>query len=465
MKVYNTLTQRKEDFKTINKNQALIYVCGPTVYDNIHIGNARPLIVFDTFRRYLMYKGFDVKYVVNFTDIDDKIIKRANDENVNISEITERYIKAFNEVAKGLNLYEEKTIHPRATNYIDQIIDFINGLVKKEAAYDAEDAVYFDIKKAKDYGKLSHKNIEDLKAGARIHVNEHKNSAMDFALWKKKKEENEPAWDSPWGEGRPGWHIECSTMAKSILGDTIDVHGGGADLEFPHHENEIAQSETLTGEPFANYWMHNAMITVNKEKMAKSKGNFFTLKDIEKKYDLLIIRYWLLSSHYRSPIDFSVEVIEQSKNAYDRLVNAYDRLMRLSENNSGDLREEEKIVLDNLDDIKKEFEKKMDDDLNTADAITCLFDITKEVNSNVDEDSSKELVDKSLNLFLELSDVLGFIYKKDEVLDDKIEELIENREKARANKNYALADEIRDELKEMGITLKDTRQGVVWTKE
>ena len=465
MKVYNTLTQRKEDFKTINKNQALIYVCGPTVYDNIHIGNARPLIVFDTFRRYLMYKGFDVKYVVNFTDIDDKIINRANDENVNISEITERYIKAFNEVAKGLNLYEEKTIHPRATNYIDQIIDFINGLVKKEAAYDAEDAVYFDIKKAKDYGKLSHKNIEDLKAGARIHVNEHKNSAMDFALWKKKKEENEPAWDSPWGEGRPGWHIECSTMAKSILGDTIDVHGGGADLEFPHHENEIAQSETLTGEPFANYWMHNAMITVNKEKMAKSKGNFFTLKDIEKKYDLLIIRYWLLSSHYRSPIDFSVEVIEQSKNAYDRLVNAYDRLMRLSENNSGDLREEEKIVLDNLDDIKKEFEKKMDDDLNTADAITCLFDITKEVNSNVDEDSSKELVDKSLNLFLELSDVLGFIYKKDEVLDDKIEELIENREKARANKNYALADEIRDELKEMGITLKDTRQGVVWTKE
>lgn len=465
MKVYNTLERKKEEFKTINEGEALIYVCGPTVYDNIHIGNARPLVVFDTFRRYLIYKGLSVKYVVNFTDIDDKIIDRANEKGVKISEITETYINAFNEVAKGLNLYEEKTIHPRATNYIDQIINFVKGLIEKGAAYDREDAVYFDIEKARDYGKLSKKNIDDLRSGARIDVNEHKKNPMDFALWKKKKEENEPSWDSPWGEGRPGWHIECSTMAKSILGETIDMHGGGEDLEFPHHENEIAQSETLTGESFANYWMHNAMITVDKEKMAKSKGNFFTLKDIEEKYDLIIIRYWLLSAHYRSPIDFSISVIEQSKNAYERLENGYERLKRLEKNNVGELKEEEKEVLKEIVSFKEQFEKRMDDDLNTADAISSLFDIVRVSNTDINENSSKELPKKVLEIFTSLSNVLGFRYKEDEILDEDIKALIDERNEARDNKDYKRADEIRDQLKDLGITLKDTPQGVVWIKD
>lgn len=475
MKVYNTLTRKKEEFKTIKENQALIYVCGPTVYDDIHIGNARPLVVFDTMRRYLLHKGKEVKFVVNFTDIDDKIINKARVQNVRFQEVSEKYINEFNEVAKKLNLYEEKTIHPKATMYIDQMIDFISGLIEKKAAYDSDDAVYFNINAAKDYGKLSGKNIEDLRAGARINVNEHKRNPMDFALWKKKKEETEPSWPSPWGEGRPGWHIECSVMAKSLLGKTIDLHAGGEDLEFPHHENEIAQTETLTEGTFANYWMHNAMITVDKEKMAKSKGNFFTLKDLAKDYDLILVRFWLLSAHYRSPIDFSEDIMEQTKNAYKRLENANEKLNRLKENSREKKSGYEKVeeneasldnnVIEKIEGYRKEFMDSMEDDLNTSDAISHLYEIVRVINSELDETSSLDLVKKADKIFKELSDILGLVYRENEKLDSEIEALIQERNQARKDKNYRRADEIRDELKSQGIILKDTHQGVTWSRE
>ncbi|EHR34046.1 cysteine--tRNA ligase [Helcococcus kunzii] len=462
MKIYNTLTRQKEDFKTIEENKVKMYVCGPTVYNYIHIGNARPLVFFDTVRNYLEYKGYDVDFVMNLTDIDDKIINRAFEEDLDFQQITKTYIKAFLQNAKDLNVNIEKIIKPQATNYIDEMITFISDLQEMDAAYDSGSTVYFNVSKAKDYGKLSKKNIEALEHGSRVEVDKEKRNPMDFALWKKQKTEKEPAWDSPWGKGRPGWHIECSVMAKEVLGETIDIHGGGEDLEFPHHENEIAQSETLHGKPFANYWMHNAMITVDKTKMSKSIGNFFTIHDIEKDFDLIIVRMWLLSGHYRSQIDFSKENLEAIKNGYIRLKNTYEDLSRYIDYTSN----EEHIT----EDIEKEintfverFERSMDDDFNTANALSTLFDFAKYINTNFDENSSRDSLEKIKEVFEDLLKVLGIKFNK-EILDDEINKLIEERQVARKNKDFKKADEIRDSLLEKGIRLKDTSTGVVWER-
>lgn len=472
MKVFNTLTRKKETFVPLHEGEVDMYVCGPTVYDYIHIGNARPLVVFDTLHRYFRYKGNKVKYVVNFTDIDDKIINRAIEEGVDFHEISKKYIAAFEHSAKELNLLESETIHPRATQMVDEMIAFIAGLVEKDAAYDAEDSVYFDVSKAKDYGKLSRKNIEDLQSGARVNVNEKKRNPMDFALWKKQKQADEPAWPSPWGPGRPGWHIECSVMSSTLLGDTIDIHAGGEDLQFPHHENEIAQSETLHDETFARYWMHNSMITVKSDdgvdhKMSKSLGNFFTLNDIEKEYNLMIVRMWLLSVHYRSPISFSRESMEQTLAGYQRLMNAKATMERLLENNEDKpLSSAEDLVLEDAKSKKKTFLDKMDDDLNTADALTAVYELTRLINASLDENSPKLLVQTLYDMFLELIGILGIEDRTtEENLDAEIEALIAERNEARRQKNFDRADEIRDELKAQGIVLKDTPTGVVWTKE
>lgn len=465
MKIYNTLTRKKEEFVTITPKKALIYVCGPTVYNYIHIGNARPMVVFDTLRRYLLYKDYDVKYVVNFTDVDDKIINKALEENKDFHVITEKYIDAFIENAEALNICEEKTMHPKATEYIQEMIDFIGGLIDKGAAYAVDGNVYFDINQAKDYGKLSKKNIEDLQAGARIDISEEKRDPLDFALWKKRKLPDEPAWESPWGWGRPGWHIECSVMAKSLLGDTIDIHAGGEDLEFPHHENEIAQSETLTGKPFARYWMHNSMITVDNRKMSKSLGNFFTLVDIEKQYDLSVVRLWLLSAHYRNPINFSEEVMEQTKHGLERLQNGKEHMERICElGEDNPMTAEEISVKEKLEQLKADFIEAMEDDLNTADAISKLYEIVRITNTELKDGSSKELAKLALKYFSELSDILGLEYKKIS-LDEEVETLIAKRNEARKNKDYATSDAIRDQLAEMGIELKDTATGVLWSKK
>ena len=465
MKIYNTLTRQKEEFVPIEKNKVGIYVCGPTVYNFIHVGNARPMVVFDTLRRYFLYKGYDVKYVSNFTDIDDKIINKAKDEGVEFTEITKKYINAYLENSKELNFLEDNTIHPKATEYINPMIEFVKGLEDKGAAYNVDGDVYFNIDSAKDYGKLSKKNIDELQAGARISVTEEKKNPMDFALWKKRKEESEPAWESPWGMGRPGWHLECSVMASSILGDTIDIHAGGEDLQFPHHENEIAQSETLHDEKFANYWMHNSMITVDNEKMSKSKGNFFLLNDIKESFDLEIVRFWLLSVHYRKQINFSEEVMEQTKNGLERLYNGKRYLEKLLKSSEGSLSEEEQGKKAKIDEIIKDFETAMDDDLNTADGISAIYELVKFSNSNIDENTSKELVEYAYDSLMKLANVIGILYKEDkeESLDEKVEKLIQERQDARKNKDFQRADEIRDELKEMGITLKDTRNGVEWS--
>ena len=469
MKIHNTLTRQKEEFIPIEENKIRMYVCGPTVYDYMHIGNARPLVVFDTFRRYMQFKGYDVKYVVNFTDVDDKIIHKSIAEGITTKEVTDKYIAAYMEDAKDLNIDEEDTIHPRATEVMDDIISFVKGLVDKGMAYESEGDVYFDVSKADDYGKLSGKNIEDLIHGASNRLDtadgSKKKSPVDFALWKKTKKEGEICWKSPWGEGRPGWHIECSTMSKKILGETIDIHAGGEDLEFPHHENEIAQSEGLNEKTFANYWMHNGMIQVDGTKMSKSLGNFFTLHDIKKEYDLSIIRFWLLTTNYRQPINFTREIIEQAKASLQRLTNAYFRLEELLDKaEDKDLSEEEKDLENNLKDFKDKFIEVMDDDLNTADAITVLFDIAKFVNTKLDSSSSKDLVDKTYKLYKELFESLGLIAKKKEadVDEEKIEELIAKRTEAKKAKDFATADKIRDELSSMGITIKDTREGVKW---
>lgn len=462
MKLYNTLTRKKEEFKPIEEGKVSIYTCGPTVYNYIHVGNARPMVVFDTLRRFFLYKGYDVKYVVNFTDVDDKIIKRANEENISFNEVAEKYIEAFIEDAKGLNLYEEKTIHPRATEYIKHMIEFIEGLIEKGAAYNVDGNVYFNIESARDYGKLSKKNIEDLMSGARVEVSGEKNNPIDFALWKKAKE-GEPFWESPWGLGRPGWHIECSVMSRAILGDTIDIHAGGEDLQFPHHENEIAQSETLTEKPFANYWMHNGMLNIDNQKMSKSLGNFLLVRDIEKEFDLEVLRLFLLSAHYRSPINFTREVMEQIENGLERLYNGkknLEYLFNMAEDRQ--VNEEEKIGLNDIDNFKQEFIQAMDDDLNTADAIASIFDLVKYSNTNIKESSSKELVKKAYDMLLELTNVIGILNKKEEIIEEEILELIEKRTEARKNKNYQLADEIRDTLKKKGIILEDTQEGVKW---
>lgn len=464
MKLYNTLTRKKEEFVPIEEGKVGIYNCGPTVYNFIHVGNARPLVVFDTLRRYFEYKGMDVKFVLNFTDIDDKIINKANDEGVKTTDITKRYIEEFKKDANGLHLYDYKTYNPRATEHIDEIIDFIQTLIDKDAAYVVDGDVYFDISKAKDYGKLSKKNLEDLISGHRVDVDDRKKSPQDFALWKNKKE-GEPFWKAPWGEGRPGWHIECSVMAKTLIGDNIDIHTGGEDLQFPHHENEIAQSETCNGVPFANYWLHNGMITVDNEKMSKSKGNFFTVREISEEFDLEILRFFLLTTHYRSPINFSREVMEQTKNSRERLYNAKYKLENAIEKSSVEKMTDEEIeILKSFDRHVEKFESAMEDDLNTADAITAIFDLVKEINLKATEENSKEFLNATLDLFKKLTKILGIMEEEKEDLSEDIEKLIEERNAARKEKNFARADEIRDELKEMGIEIEDTRSGTTWKR-
>lgn len=461
MKLYNTLTRKKEEFIPIEKGKVGIYVCGPTVYDYIHVGNARPAVVFDTLRRFFIYKDYDVKYITNFTDIDDKIINRANEEGVSAKTIANKYIEAFIEDAKGLNLYEENTTHPRATEFVQPMIDFIQALIDKGAAYNVDGNVYFNIKAAKGYGKLSKKNIEDLISGARVEVSQEKKNPLDFALWKKAKE-GEPYWDSPWGKGRPGWHIECSVMAKTLLGDTIDIHAGGEDLQFPHHENEIAQSETLTGKPFANYWLHNGMLTIDNRKMSKSLGNFFTVREIGEEFDLEVLRFFLLSAHYRNPINFNREVMEQLENGLERLYNTKKNLEYLL-----DMAEDSKVEngeINKINKYKDEFIKSMEDDLNTADAIASLFDISKYANTNFNEKTSKFVIQYTYNTFMELANILGLLYKEEEILEEEILELIEKRTQARKEKNYQLADKIRDDLKNKGIILEDTQEGVKWKR-
>ncbi|NLK43860.1 MAG: cysteine--tRNA ligase [Tissierellia bacterium] len=464
MKLYNTLTRKKEEFVPVVEGQVSMYTCGPTVYNYIHVGNARPMVVFDTLRRFFIYRGYNVKYIVNFTDIDDKIINRAEEENTSFKEIAERYIEAFLEDAKGLNLLEDKTIHPRATEFIKPMIDFIEKLIEMGAAYNVDGNVYFNVDAAKDYGKLSKKNIEDLISGARVEVNEEKKNPIDFALWKKAKE-GEPYWESPWGKGRPGWHIECSVMARTLLGDTIDIHAGGEDLQFPHHENEIAQSETLTGRPFANYWLHNAMLNIDNQKMSKSLGNFLLVKDIRREFDLEVLRFFLLSAHYRTPINFTRDIMKQMENALERLYNGKKNLeYLLDKSEDRPLDGEEETHLQELEKFKEGFIESMEDDLNTADAIASMFELVKYTNTNLDEKTSKTLVTRAHEILMELANVLGVLYKEDEILEDEILDLIEKRTEARKNKNYKLADEIRDQLKERGIILEDTQEGVKWKR-
>ncbi|WP_394010715.1 cysteine--tRNA ligase [Anaerococcus cruorum] len=470
MKIHNTLTRKTEEFVPIEKNKIKMYVCGPTVYDYMHIGNARPLVVFDTFRRYVRYRGYDITYVVNFTDVDDKIIKKSIEENISTKEVTDRYIAAFMEDAHDLNLDEANTIHPRATEVMDEIIEFVSELIKKGAAYEVDGDVYFRVSKADNYGKLSGKNIEELVHGASNRLDDNqsskKESPADFALWKKTKIDGEVSWDSPWGFGRPGWHIECSTMNKKILGETIDIHAGGEDLEFPHHENEIAQSETLNEKTFANYWMHNGMIQVDGTKMSKSLGNFFTLHDIKKEYDLMVIRFWLLTTNYRQPINFTREIIEGAKNSLDRINNAVFRLEDLVENaRENELFDDEQNLLNELAEFENKFIEVMDNDLNTADGITVLFDLVKFANTKVSSGNSKQLIKAVLDKILELEEVLGIENRQKvntEVDEAKILDLIEQRNAAKKEKDFEKADAIRDELTAMGVAIKDTREGVKW---
>lgn len=462
MKILNTLTRKKEDFVPINEGKVGIYVCGPTVYDYIHIGNARPMIVFDTLRRYLEYKGYEVNYVSNFTDVDDKIIKRANAEGVDASVISERYIAEVKKDMAALNV-REATTHPKATEEIPDMIEMVKTLIEKDYAYEVNGTVYFRTRKFKDYGKLSKKNIDDLRSGNRdllVSGVDEKEDPLDFVLWKPKKE-GEPSWPSPWGDGRPGWHLECSVMSKKYIGDVIDIHAGGEDLIFPHHENEIAQSEAANGTEFARYWMHNGFLKINNEKMSKSLGNFFTVREIADKYPLQVIRFFMLSAHYRSPLNFSAELVEASKNGLERILTAVDRLKSIN----GTDGEVDKAVADEMEAFVKKYEDAMDDDLNTADAISVIFELVKYSNVNVNEESSKTTIDLVLKTVEKLCDVLGIITeKKEEILDSDIEALIEERQAARKAKNFARADEIRDQLSDMGIILEDTREGVKWKR-
>lgn len=465
MKVYNTLTRKKEELVPITPGEIKMYACGPTVYNYIHIGNARPLCIFDILRRYLEYRGYKVTFVQNFTDIDDKIIRRANEEHVDFSEISERYIKEFWTDAGGLNV-RHATVNPKATENIDAIIHIISTLIEKGYAYEAQGDVYFSTEKFKDYGKLSHQPLEDLEAGARIMVGEVKREPMDFAVWKAAKP-GEPAWDSPWGKGRPGWHIECSAMNWRYLGDTIDIHCGGQDLIFPHHENEIAQSECFTGKPFAHYWMHNGYINVDNVKMSKSLGNFFTVRDVAEKYGYEPIRYLLISAQYRSPINYSTDIIEQCISALNRLYTCRDSLDFELKNASDAEHDGDRAIIDGFGKYREQFIDAMDDDLNTADAIASIFELVRDINTNVvGKTPSKALVEGAISVFDELTGVLGLVYnRKTETLDSDIEALIEARTNARKEKNWAEADRIRDQLKEMGIVLEDTAQGVKWHRE
>lgn len=467
MKIYNTLTKKKEEFEPLEKNKVKMYVCGPTVYNLIHIGNARPMICFDTARRYLEYKGYEVNYVSNFTDVDDKIIKKAIEEGVSAEEISSRYIAECKKDMKGMNI-KPATTHPLATQEIDGMIDMIKTLIEKGYAYDVNGTVYYRTRKFAEYGKLSKKNIDDLEAGHRdikVAGEDEKEDPLDFVLWKPKKE-GEPSWQSPWSDGRPGWHIECSVMAKKYLADEIDIHAGGEDLIFPHHENEIAQSEAANGVPFAKYWMHNAFLNIDNKKMSKSLGNFFTVRDISKEYDLQVLRFFMLSAHYRNPINFSHDLMESAKNGLDRIVTAVSNLKHLSENaKPGEMTSEEAEKLACTSQMYDKFEQSMDDDFNTADAIAAVFELVKFANSNSGADNTKEYIDALTGKITTLTDVLGLVVeKKEEILDADIEALIEQRQQARKEKNFSRADEIRDELLAKGIVLEDTREGVRWKR-
>ena len=464
MKIYNTMSKKKEEFIPLEEGKVRMYVCGPTVYNFIHIGNARPMIVFDTVRRYFEYKGYDVNYVSNFTDVDDKIIKKANEEGVAASEISERFIAECKKDMEGLNI-EPATHNPKATEEIDGMIAMISTLIEKGYAYEKNGTVYFRTRKFKNYGQLSKKNLDDMRAGIRIAVSDEKEDAMDFVLWKPKKE-GEPAWVSPWGEGRPGWHIECSEMSKKYIGDTIDIHAGGEDLVFPHHENEIAQSEACNDEKFANYWMHNAFLNIDNKKMSKSAGNFFTVREISEKYPLQVIRFFMLSAHYRSPLNFSADLMEASKNGLERILTGMEKLREAEAKVSGGT-----MTAEELENQKKamelvaKYEAAMDDDFNTADAISAIFELIKLSNSTVSGASTKEYVSWMKNEIQRLCDVMGIITeKKAEVLDSEVEDLIAQRQAARKAKNFALADEIRGKLLDMGIVLEDTREGVKWKR-
>lgn len=465
MKIYNTLTRRKEEFEPIRKGQVNIYVCGPTVYNYIHIGNARPIVVFDTLRRYMEYRGYKVKYAQNFTDVDDKIINRAKDEGVSALEISERFIKEYFDDADALNV-RRADVHPKVSEHIDEIENFVDTLVGKGFAYEADGDVYFSTRKFPEYGKLSGQNIEDLEAGARIAVGEVKEDPIDFALWKARKTEDEIAWESPWGMGRPGWHIECSTMARRHLGTTIDIHGGGEDLQFPHHENEIAQSECCNGVTFANYWMHNGFINIGGSKMSKSAGNFFTVRDIRQKYTGEEIRFLLLSGQYRGPIEFSEEMMQQSRSSFNRIKNCLDDIeFMIKTGTDGELSTEEEKSIASFDGFRQAFIKAMDDDLNTADGISAVFELVTEINTMLRGGTSKAYAKAALEIFNELTGVLGIIKAKETSIDADIEALVEERQQARKNKDFARADEIRDELKARGYTLKDTPQGVQIIKD
>lgn len=466
MKIYNTMTRKKEEFIPLEEGKVKMYVCGPTVYNFIHLGNARPFTVFDTLRRYFEYRGYEVTYIQNFTDVDDKIIKRSHEEGISPEEVAEKYIKEYFIDCDGLGI-KRATVHPQVTDNIENIIVFVQDLIDKGYAYEAGGDVLFRTRKFKEYGKLSHQNIEELELGARIDVDDKKEDPLDFVLWKAKKE-GEPGWQSPWGEGRPGWHIECSVMSNRYLGNTIDIHAGGQDLQFPHHENEIAQSECRNGHTFARYWMHNGYINVDGEKMSKSLGNFFTVRDISNKYDLGLVRFFLLATQYRNPVNFSDTVLEQAKAGLERLTNARDNAEFILGNLAdSSLRDEEKDMVAGLDKYRERFIEAMDDDLNTADAISVIFELAKFMNTNISDQSSKEFVQLNLDIFNELTGVLNIANKsveEDDSLSQKVEDLIAKRVQAKKEKNFALADQIRDELTAMGIAIEDTRQGVKWKR-
>ncbi|MCM8901527.1 cysteine--tRNA ligase [Caldicoprobacter algeriensis] len=460
MRLYNTLTKRKEEFVPLREGEVRMYSCGPTVYDYFHIGNARPFIIFDTLRRYLEYKGYKVLFVQNFTDIDDKMIKRANEEGITVKELGDRFINEYFKDADALGI-KRATFHPRATQHISDMIAMIRKLIEKGVAYEVNGNVYFDTSAFPEYGKLSGQKLEELEAGARVEVEEGKKNPMDFALWKAQKP-GEPAWDSPWSKGRPGWHIECSVMAMKYLGETIDIHAGGQDLIFPHHENEIAQSEAATGKPFARYWLHNGYINVNNEKMSKSLGNFFTVREILERFDPEVVRFFMLSAHYRNPINFSEDMLRQAQSALERLYNCKANLLHMMENVAEkELSEEERDFVQRLAGYKARFEEAMDDDINTADALATIFDMVRYINSHLSASSSRQSVEKAYVLLDELTGVLGLLRKDPrQELDPEIKALIEKRQQARKEKNWALADQIRDELKARGIILEDTPQGV-----
>nr|WP_297874645.1 cysteine--tRNA ligase [uncultured Blautia sp.] len=467
MKIYNTLTKRKEEFIPLEEGKVKMYVCGPTVYNFIHIGNARPMIVFDTVRRYMEYKGYEVNYVSNFTDVDDKIIAKAVEEGVSADEISSRYIKECKKDMADMNV-KEATTHPLATQEIDGMIDMIQTLIDKGFAYEVNGTVYFRVKNFKEYGKLSHKNLEDLQSGFRalqVSGEDQKEDPLDFVLWKPKKE-GEPFWVSPWSEGRPGWHIECSVMSRKYLGEEIDIHAGGEDLIFPHHENEIAQSECCNGKQFARYWMHNAFLNIDNRKMSKSLGNFFTVREIGEKYDLQVLRFFMLNAHYRSPLNFSAELMEASKNALDRIITCVEQLKHLLETApKTEMTETEQKLKEEAQGFVKKYEEAMEDDFNTADAIAAIFELVKFANTKADGESTEAFVTYLLDTIVHLSDVMGLLVNKEaEVLDEDIERLIAERQAARKEKNFKRADEIRDELAAMGIILKDTREGVQWKR-